>query len=53
MDIFFFLMICLKKKKAFANESLTITVTRSHLVVSSQCGHVQGSEGAAAQLLHV
>lgn len=26
---------------------------RSHLVVSRQRGHMQGSEGAAAQLLHI
>lgn len=26
---------------------------RSHLVVASQRGHMQGSEGAAAQLLHI
>lgn len=26
---------------------------RSHLVVASQCGYMQGGESAAAQLLHI
>lgn len=47
MKIFFFLMINNKKI------TLITQSYRSHLVVSCQGGHMQGSEGAAAQLLHI